>query len=94
MKKSDIPPTYKLAKGYQAMYYSSKHCDAGTKNGGWTPLSNGWGYPYTYKGFAINKCKRLQSWRYYTDAVFQVIELSTGEVVWQCENLKELGFNN
>tara|TARA_R110000765_G_scaffold24583_2_gene61481 strand:+ start:8207 stop:8476 length:270 start_codon:yes stop_codon:yes gene_type:complete len=89
MKLSDIPPTYKLTKGYQAMIW----CPSGGAKG-WTPLSNSWGYPYTYKGFAINKCKAYQYYNFHKDSFFQVIELSSSEVVWQSPNLIELGFNN
>ena len=94
MKKEDVPPTYKLAKGYQAMFFSARNRGFDSpREQGWIPLSNCWGYPYVHKGNAINKCVKLQGWRYYSDAVFQVIELHTGKIVWQSENLIELGFN-
>ena len=93
-KRTKLPPLYHMCKGYQLMVFFN------TKNAygmgeGWMPLSSTSGHPWTYKGFAINRAKAMGQWGYgYRDAYFQVVELQTGEIVWQSENVKSLEVRN
>jgi len=86
--KMKIPPYCKMCKGFQIMAYFPKQKrywgDA------WVPINSSYGYPYTYKGFAINKAKHILNWNRNADAYMQIIDLQTGGVVWESENMKEV----
>lgn len=83
-----LPPTYDKRKGYHVLFY---HPSNGYWGGeGWIPLSSCYGYPYEYKGFAINKAKGMAEKKFYNDAFIKVVDISTDEVVWKCDNCKEV----
>jgi hypothetical protein len=84
------PPHRYCADAYHVMICNNDN--AYYKNA-WTPIGNGWGYPYSIKGFAINKAKRSLSWFGTAHKAFaRVINVKTGEDVWRCPNLiKEWG---
>mgnify|MGYP006419930409 CR=1 len=50
----------------------------------WYPLHNSWGYPYSIKGFAINRAKSFATFFKKTHEPFsKVLNLNTGEEVWK-----------
>jgi len=72
-----------MRKGYQVLVNAQK----GWYSGGWIPLNSSYGYPYEYKGFAINKCLNIMRCGYMGEkSLFCVIELKTGKTVWQSWN--------
>ena len=85
-----LPSKYHLAKGYQVLVFGA--CWGKNENDGWTPINNTWGFPYTYKGFAINRAEHMMSW-YNRSGIpnnkmfARVIDMETGEDVWQSDNI-------
>tara|TARA_R110000824_G_scaffold148_4_gene539 strand:- start:1926 stop:2270 length:345 start_codon:yes stop_codon:yes gene_type:complete len=54
---------------------------------GWVPINSCYGFPYEVKGFAINKCLNMMRQNIFGDvALFCVVELSGGRIVWQSWN--------
>ena len=85
-----LPSKYHLSTGYQVLIFGA--CYGKNANDGWTPINNTWGFPYTYKGFAINRARRIMSW--YANSgqtnnkmFARVIDMVTGEDVWRSENI-------
>ena len=89
-----LPPKYHLATGYQVLVFGA--CWGNNKHGGWTPIHNTWGFPYTIKGFAIKRAEQIMSW-YRNHGVnnnkmfARVIDMATGEDVWRSENISVNG---
>ena len=77
--------------GYQVLVYAQSTSKVAGKHNaqpvwaeGWTPISSSYGYPYEIRGFAINKCRTLMRHKRFGNiALFCVIDLSNGRIVWQ-----------
>ena len=89
-----LPHKYHLTKGYQVLIFGA--CWGKVATEGWTPIGNTWGFPYTYKGFAIKRAERIMSW--YNNSgkpnnkmFARVIDMETGEDVWQSNNISSNG---
>ena len=89
-----LPHKYHLAEGYQVLILGA--CWGKGANEGWTPINNTWGFPYAYKGFAINRAKQMMSWynnngKPNNKMFARVINMTTGEDVWQSDNISSNG---
>jgi len=83
---ANVPPLHILSGGYQLRVHSPTN---GYWGNGWVPINSSDGYPWTIKGFAINKAKKMMNYRgWWGNAYYQVLELETGDIVWQSDNMK------
>ena len=86
MKIPPPPPHRYCADVYHVMVCNNDN--AYWKNA-WTPIGNGWGFPYSIKGFAIKKALRTLTWfgTGRENAYARVVNIKTGEDVWRSQNL-------
>ena len=78
-----LPPLGKLAKGYM-VFVTGEYPYIGARKE-WVNLSNGYGWAYDIKGFAINKAKKWADHRHqgnHKPPATCVVELKSGELVW------------
>ena len=81
--KEKMPPLHRIAQGYQVLWTSD--CSWLNRDGKqcWMPVMNSYGYPYTLRGFAINRARNMAHWHKNSNAYSYVLDQVSGKIVWK-----------